>query len=466
MKPGILAILIFALSGCGSVLESDYQRPTVSVPDGWRVRDSGPAWLHGTPHWWDNFQDPLLSSTIDSMLLSNSDLAKAGLLLQEARLSAGLANTTLLPDATLGGSANRSSNLKGSSNTAESYSAVYSLSYELDLWGKLSSSRRQAEWLVKASEQDRQNTALTLVGTTADFYWQIAMLNQQIDAQKSAAGLAEQTLRLVNSRYRAGAAGRVEYLQAQQSLMDKQNQLTALDQQRETARNSLALLFNGSPLSRRAEKRSQDYTQQIAVAQSLPVATLAARPDVQAAEWRLRAALSGSDVARLSFFPSVSLNASLNAGSTVFQQWFNNPVGALGSAVALPFVQWNTVRLTIAQSDLKVQEAAIDFRQAVYTALSEVDNAQTQRVSYLRQREQQLENQRLSEERVALAQSQYRAGAISLQSLLDAQDALLSSEISLANLHYGYLNATMKLWLALGGGVAYPKNEQGHSDEQ
>lgn len=461
MKPGILLLFIAALSGCGSVLESEYQRPLVSVPDEWRQRDSGPAWLNATPHWWNNFHDPLLSSTLEQMLSSNNDLAKAGLLLQQARLNAGLANTNLLPDATLGGNAGSSRNLKGSSTATESYSASYSLSYELDLWGKLSSSRKQAQWLVKASEQDRQNTALTLIGTTADFYWQIAMLNQQISSQQAATGLAEQTLKLVNARYSAGAAGRIESLQAQQSLMDKQNQLTSLEQQREVARNSLALLFNGSPLNRQPERQQQDFSQQVAVAQSLPVATIARRPDVQAAEWRLRAGLAGSDAARLSFFPNLSLTSSLNAGSAVFRQWFSNPVGTLGSSLALPFVQWNTVRLTIAQSDVQVQEAAIDFRKAVYSALSEVDNAQTLRASSLRQRQQQLENHRLSQARVTLAQIQFRAGAISLQSLLDAQDALLSSEIGLANQHYNYLNATMKLWLALGGGVANNNREKG-----
>ena len=465
MKPAIVLLTITALSGCGSALESDYQRPMISVPDDWRLRDSGPAWLRGTPHWWQSFNDPLLSSVIERMLLSNNDLAKAGLLLQQARLKAGLTNTNLLPDVTLGGSANRSQNLKGSANPAENYSASYSLSYELDLWGKLSSSRKQQEWLVKATALDRQNTALTLIGTTADFYWQIAMLNLQVASQQEALTLAERTLQLVASRYAAGAVGRIDYLQAQQSLRDKQNQLASFMQQRESARNAQALLFNGSPLIHLPQRKRQDFTQQIAVAQSLPVEALARRPDVQASEWRLRAALAGSDVARLSFFPSLSLDATLNAGSAAFRQWFSNPASTLGGVIALPFMQWNTVQLTIAQSDLQVQEAAIDFRHSVYTALAEVDTAMTQRASFFQQRQNQLENFRLSQQRVTLAQSQYRAGALSLQNLLEARDALLSSEINLASLHYSYLSATMKLWLALGGADIDENHRKGQSDE-
>ncbi|MFB0871939.1 TolC family protein, partial [Enterobacter hormaechei] len=174
-------------------------------------------------------------------------------------------------------------------------------------------------------------------------------------------------------------------------------------------------LFNRSPLDRQPERSALDTRQDVAVAQSLPVEVIARRPDVQGAEWRLRASLAGSDVARLSFYPTLSLSATLGAGSDIFQQWFSNPAGTLGSAVALPFVQWNTVQLTVAKSDIDVQEAAIDFRGTVYTALADVDNAQSQRLSYQQQRQNQLQDLQFSQQRLKLAESQYRSGAVPFQ---------------------------------------------------
>lgn len=464
-KVTLMLAATLLLSGCGGWFRSDYQRPMLSVPPAWRVQDSGADWLQNTPHWWDNFQDPLLSSTLNRVLLENNDLAKAGLQLQLARLEAGLTNTNLTPDVNVGGNASNSRNLRRDTTPTESYSASFALSYELDLWGKLARTREQAEWQVKATEQDRQNTALTLLGTTADLYWQIASLNQQIASQQKSVALAGQTQRLVLAKYNAGAVGQMDVLQAQQTVLSRSSQLANLHQQREAARNALAILFNRSPLDRLPERSALDTGQDIPVMQRLPVEVIARRPDIQAAEWRLRASLAGSDVARLNFFPSLSLSASLSAGSAVFQRWFNNPVGAAGSALTLPFVEWNTVQLTVAKSDISVQQAAIDFRSTVYTALSEVDNAQAQRLSYQQQRQRQRQDLALSERRLALAQARYRAGSISFQTLLDAQDSMLSSATSLTTLQYGYLNATMKLWLALGGGISPDNFAQGQPDE-
>ncbi|WP_337261271.1 MULTISPECIES: TolC family protein [unclassified Serratia (in: enterobacteria)] len=461
-----LAITIsLLLTGCGSLVKSDYQQPMLSVPKQWRVQDTGSGFLKQTDHWWDNFNDPQLSMLIGRVLTSNNDLAIAGLQLRQARLAAGLTNTNLTPNVAVNGGASNTKNLRENREPVEAYSASVGLSYELDLWGKLARAREQAEWLVKASEQDRQNTALTLIGTTAQLYWQIANVNQQIVHQQAGLEIGKQTLEIVQSRYAAGSAGQIELLQAQQSLLDRQNQYQNLLQQREAARNAMAILFNRSPNDRQPERASLDVTQNVPIAQTLPLDVISRRPDVQAAEARLRATLAGSDVERLSFYPTLSLSATLGAGSAIFQQWFSNPYRTLGTNAALPFVQWNTVQLTIEKSDLDVQQAAITFRSKVYNALSDVDNAMTQRLSYQQQRANQQQNLQLAEQRWALAKSQYEAGAISFQALLDAEDALLNSKINLSQLQYNYLNATMTLWLALGGGVEKDNDRKGINHE-
>ncbi|MFV8845514.1 efflux transporter outer membrane subunit [Serratia fonticola] len=448
-----LLLLPLLLSGCGALTKSDYQRPMLSVPAEWRVQDTGSGYLQHTDHWWDNFEDPQLSVLIGRVLTSNNDLAIAGLQLQQARLAAGLKNTNLAPTATASGGVSNSKNLRKNTNSTESYNSGLELSYEVDLWGKLARTREQVQWQAEAKEQDRQNTALTLIGNTAQYYWQIANLNQQIKQQQAGLEIGQQTLAMVQSRYDAGAAGQLDLQQAQQSLINRENTYRTLQQQREENRNALAILFNRSPTDRQAERRSLDIFQEVPVASALPVEVIARRPDVQAAEKSLRAALAGSDVERLNFYPTLSLSASLNAGSTIFQQWFSNPSRSLGSSVALPFLNWNTVQLTIEIADLDVKQAAIAFRSQVYNALADVDNAMSQRLSYQQQKINQQRNLRLGQQRLALANSQYQAGAASLQTLLDAEDALLTIESNLSDLQYNYLNATMKLWLALGGGV-------------
>jgi NodT family efflux transporter outer membrane factor (OMF) lipoprotein len=448
-----LILLPLLLSGCGSLTKSDYQQPMLSVPAEWRVQETGSGFLQHTDHWWDSFDDPQLSMLIGRVLTSNNDLAIAGLQLQQARLAAGLKNTNLTPTVTASGGASNSKNLRQNTNSTESYKSGVDLSYELDLWGKLARIREQAQWQAEAKEQDLQNTALTLIGNTAQYYWQIANLNQQIKQQQAGLEISQQTLAMVQSRYDAGAVGQLDLLQAQQSVIERENNYRTQQQRREEARNALAILFNRAPTDRQAERSSLDINQNVPIASTLPIEVIARRPDVQAAEKSLRAALAGSDAERLSFYPTLSLSASLNAGSEIFQQWFSNPSRSLGSSVALPFLNWNTVQLTIEKSNLDVRQAAVTFRSQVYNALSDVDNAMTQRQNYQQQKINQQRNLQLSQQRLALANSQYQAGAVSLKTLLDAEDALLTIESNLSELQYNYLNSTMKLWLALGGGV-------------
>lgn len=447
-----MPMMVLILTGCGQALKSDYQRPLLSVPDAWRVQDTGEGVAKFTPHWWDNFGDPQLSRLILATLQSNNDLALAGIKLKQARLTAGQSYLNLTPDFSLSASASNSQNLRRNTTPAESYSNTLTAAYELDLWGKLARTREQSDWLAKASEQDLRATALTLIGTVSQLYWQIASLNQQISNMQRSLDIARDTLARVTSRWKAGDLGQLDYLQAQQTVLSREISLDDLRQQRDESRNALTILLSRPPGQYPAERASLDSEQQVPVAQRLPLETIAKRPDVRVAELNLRAALAGSDVARLSFYPSLTLNASLNAGAAVFQQWFSNPARTLGSSLDLPFIQWNRVQLTLAQSDLDVQTAAVQFKKAAYSALQDIDNAMSQRLTWQQEKQRQRDNLVLSQKRLTLVESQYRHGTVAYQTLLDAQNTLLDSENAQVQAQYNYLYSTMKLWLALGGG--------------
>ncbi len=448
----LTALTTLMLTGCGQALKSDYQRPLLSVPDAWRVADTGEGVATFTPRWWDNFGDPQLSRLIAATLQSNNDLALAGIKLKQALLASGLSDLNLTPDFSANATAGNTQNLRRNTTPVESYSNALTASYELDLWGKLARTREQSEWLAKASEQDLRATALTLIGTTSQLYWQIASDNQQIGNLQRSLEIARETLEMVTSRWQAGELGQLDYLQAQQTVISRENSLRDLYQQRDESRNALTILLSRPPGQYPAERQALDIHQSVPVATRMPLEVIAKRPDVQSAELNLRAALAGSDVARLSFYPSLTVNASLNAGAAVFQQWFSNPSRTLGSALELPFIQWNKVRLTIEQSDLDVQTAAIQFKNAAYSALQDIDNAMSQRLTWQQEKQRQLEDLALSQRRLALVESQYRHGAVVYQTLLDAQNTLLDSENTLVKTQYNYLYSTMKLWLALGGG--------------
>lgn len=456
-----IAAITLMLAGCGQALKSEYQRPILSVPETWRIQDTGVGITEFSPHWWDHFGDPLLSQLIASTLQSNNDLALAGIRLRQARLAVGLSDITLTPDFSASGTVSNTKNLRRNTTPSENYDNVFSTSYELDLWGKLARTREQSDWLAKASAQDLQATALTLIGATSQLFWQTASLNQQIVNVQQSLIIARETLTMVTSRFKAGELSLLDVLQAKETVLSREAGLSDLLQQRDESRNALSILLSRPPGQFPAERPSLDIHQSVPVAKRLPLEVIAKRPDVQSAELNLRAALAGSDAARLSFYPSLTLNASLNAGAAMFQQWFSNPARTLGSKLDLPFIQWNKVKLTVEQSSLNVQTAAIQFRNASYKALQDIDNAMSQRLTYQQEKQRQLNTLELSQQRLALVESQYRHGSVVYQTLLDAQNNLLDSENRLLKTQYNYLNSTMKLWLALGGGENNTLNQQG-----
>lgn len=447
MKRFLLLPVLLLLAGCSALTRSDYQRPLLSLPTQWQ-----PATDTVSEYGWQRFGDPRLSRVIEQVLESNNDLAAAAITVQQARVAAGLTDTNMTPDVAVSGSASNSKNVRRGTSSQESYSSGITIAWELDLWGKLARTREQSEWEAVASEQDYHATVLTTMGTTAQLYWRIALYNQQIRNQRDGLAISQQTVQQVQSWFNAGKVGQLDVLQSQQALLERENQWRTLVQQRQNTRNALALLLNRPAEQHADEAPALDVNQQVPIAQKTPLRVIAQRPDIQAAESRLRAALAGYDASRLQFYPALSLDASLNAGSQIFSQWFSDPIRSIGGALTLPFIQWNTQQLTVKQADLAVKQAAITFRSTAYAALAEVDEAMENRLSADEQRARLHQSLALSQRRLTLTESRYRAGAVDFQTLLDAQDDLLTLENALAQTQYDYLYATLQLWLAQGGG--------------
>ena len=454
MKPVFLISLISAgmLAGCGSVLQTPYQTPAASVPAAWSGNASGEAAASRSP-WWQAFGDPQLDALIQRALRSNNDLAVAGWKVRQAQLQAGLTATNLTPGVTAGVNGSLSKNLDGGPST-RSYAASVSLSYELDLWGKLARQRDVTAWEATATELDRQNTALTLIGTTANLYWQIGYLNQRISSSEQSIAYAERTYALVRSQHAAGASSGLDEVQSAQNLAIQRAALTTLLQQREEARNALAILFDQNPQNRSPELPRLPQGALPDVPADVPASVLGRRPDLQAAEARLRESLANVDATRASFYPAFSLTGSVGTSSSTLGDVLRDPLGTLGAGLTLPFIQWNTTQLTIQVSQAQYQQAVVGFRQTLYSALSDVENALSARTQYLQEAQQRQLAFDYAVRAEKLSEARYRAGQTSVKDWLDQQESRRSADLSLAENRYNQLLNLMKLYQALGGDTA------------
>jgi NodT family efflux transporter outer membrane factor (OMF) lipoprotein len=453
MRHAFLTVLLAAtaLSGCAS---SAFVTPKVELPA---------AYPHGAAaapdadllarqgRWWTGFGDARLDQLVEDVLARNNDLAAAAILVRRAQLQADLAGTQLLPQFSGGADANTSRRDTGSSR---SYGASLSASYEVDLWGRLGSQRDAARWVAQATGQDLEATRLTLIGTTIDLYWQLAFLNQRIVTAEQSLAYARRTQALVQAQYAAGQVSGVETAEVEQSVRSQESSLASLVQQRVETRSALALLLSGPSWTETNEPQVLPATAPPPPPEGQPAELLARRPDLRAAELRLRSALSSVDATRASFYPTLGLTGSVGGSSSALSNLLANPVAALGAGITLPFLNLNQARLNIRVSEADYELAVVDFRQALLQAFTDVDNALSARVQLAAQGaslDQSLAAARRAEQ---LYEVRYRAGAVPLRTWLDAQEARRAAEIAQAQNMQQRLANQVAIYEALGGDLA------------
>ena len=197
LRQATLSVTVLAALTLGACAgPTAYQRPSVTVPAAWQQeavkRDADVRAQQDLSPWWHRMGDPVLVQLIDEALARNNNLAQAAIKVQRAQRVAGQAASDQLPSVKVQGSSTASRPLDGGSTTRVS-AATASVSWELDLWGRLSAARSAAEWEAQATEEDRRAVAQSLVATVAKQYWQVAYLNQRIEASQQSIDYAAST---------------------------------------------------------------------------------------------------------------------------------------------------------------------------------------------------------------------------------------------------------------------------------
>ena len=329
--------------------------------------------------------------------------------------------------------------------------ASATVSYEIDIWGRLARLREAADIESQATEYDRRATALALVGTAARLYWRIGELNGLIDITRAQIASALRTLDIVQSQHSAGSVNAVSLRQAQGTYETLQGDLTVLLAQVEANRDALAILSNQSPGTREPELTNLPAMPNTGLPSVLPAQLLSRRPDLQAAELRLRESLANVEADRLAFYPVFSLTGSLASGGSSAADILKDPVRAIGGALALPFIQWNLTQLTNESSRETFNIAVINFRQTFYQALADAQSAMAasrQSSEEVLRREAALEANRKA---VAIAEVRFRSGRTSAREWLDAQQELHLAALQAQQAIYSQYANQLALFLALGG---------------
>jgi NodT family efflux transporter outer membrane factor (OMF) lipoprotein len=437
------------LASCAA-MRTHYARPSVNArPSYAHADESARASLD---HWWQRFGDPQLDALIEQALRNNNDLALAALNIRAAELQTHLA--VINPMVMAGYTYDYTKPLTGTvppTPATQFHSLTASVSYEVDLWDQLGALKDVARWEARATHEDRQSAAQALIGTTVSLYFEIAELNERIAAADKSIAYAQKSLDLVKVLATAGSASTLEIAQAQQSLESREAAQIALIEQRIETRNALTVVLNGTPWPETAERPGVPEDPPPPVASDLPASLLNRRPDLRAAELRLRETLAQTDATRLSFYPNLSLTGSLGTASTGLAELVSNPLESLAVSLSAPFIQINQAKFATALARTQYDEAVVNFRKTLLQALTDVDNALSARTQLAAEGVKLQESLEAARTVEHLAEIRYRAGSIALKIWLDAQEARREAEIALATNQLSRLQNYATLCQALGG---------------
>lgn len=442
------------LVGCAAMVKTPYHAPAVQTPSSFQYDKTQVAsnYANYADRWWTLFGDTQLNQLVDQVIAKNTDLAVAGITLRQARLKAGLAADQQGPRVNSSVSSSQNIDVNSGDRSSNGLSLNAGVSYELDLFGKLARQTEAAKWEALATAQDLQATAQTLIGTTTKLYWQLAYLNESLSTAQQSLATSEKLYSLVNTQYQAGAVSGLDLTQAEQSVQSQKANLSQIQQSLVETRTALAVLLH-IPVQQLNIQEPQRLPQvnlpQIQA--GLPASILSRRPDLRAAELRLRETLATKDATVASYYPSISLTGSLGSSSTSLTELIKNPVLALGANLSLPFLQYNDMKKNIAISQLDYEKAIIQYRQTLYQAFADVENALSARTELNQQVQFQQRNLELAEKAERLTDVRYRNGAIALKNVLDQQQTTRTARLSLVNTKQSQYNAYVTLMQALGG---------------
>ena len=443
------------LVGCAAVVKTPYQTPAVQTPSQFQYDKATSQQRQQALYadqWWTLFGDAQLNQLVDAVLTKNADLAVAGMTLKQARLQAELAENQQKPRVSSTVSTSHVFDLNDGSDTSSGLSAKAGLSYEVDLFGKLARQTEAKRWEALATEQDLQATAQSLIGTTAKLYWQLAYYNESCTTAEQSLATSQKLYDLVKVQYQAGAVSGLDLTQAEQSVQSQKASLSQIQQSLVETRTAIAVLLH-MPV----QQLSIDEPQRLprlalpSIAAGLPADILSRRPDLKAAELRLRESLATKDATTASYYPSISLTGNLGSSSTSLTQLLKNPALTLGASLSLPFLQYNDMKRDLAISQLDYEKAIVQYRQTLYQAFADVENGLSARTELSQQVQLQQRNLELAEKVERLTQVRYRYGAVALKTLLDQQETTRTARLTLVNTKQSQYNAYVTLMQALGG---------------
>jgi outer membrane protein, multidrug efflux system len=453
------------LAGC--TVGPNYKRPSAPSTMKW---DLAEPWREGDPkdsipkgQWWAVFHDEDLNTLEAQALVANQTLKVSLARLEQARATAAIQVATVFP--TLGTqpnvtrqrlSGNRPTNgvpIQLKPVTQNTYAVPFTVSYEVDLFGRRRRNIEAAEASYQANAADIENVRLLVTSQLAGDYFNLRELDSEMQILTRTVEALQKGLDLVNSRHKGGVASGLDVAQEETLLNTTRTQSVLLQQQRKLFEDAIAVLvgepapdFHIEPRVLNAEPPALDA--------GLPSDLLERRPDIAEAERLMAVANAEIGVAKAAYYPSLNIFGQGGWQSADIAKLANasSAIWALGANVSEGIFTGGARRAQVQFARAGYDANVASYRQTVLAAFQEVQDEVTGLAVLIQAQQSQQQAVDAARRTLDISTSRYSGGLVSYLDVVTAQQNLLTDEQELAVIQGQRLISSVLLVKALGGG--------------
>lgn len=452
-------LVLLLLSSC--VTGPEHTAPTMALPQKFNEGGKNSAGDVSTKAWWPAFNDARLNAYVEQGLSQNLTVLQAIERITAAEAAVMSAGAGSLPslaggvEHTVSGTTGEYRTTVGATNTS---STGLSASWLLDLWGQYRRAKESAQASLDGAYATADVARLTYLSNVVEAYIDVRYYQERIAIARQNLKSRNETLDLTKLQLEAGAASRLDVVQAEGLVNSTLADLPSYEKGFRISAHTLATLLGlpADALVAELQKGGRQPVARYSVNAGVPADLIRNRPDIRKAERDLAAAVAEIGVAEASFYPSITLSGSITPS---LRNAAGSPAGWLtswsfGPSLNLPIFDGGTRKANLTTAESNARSAYLAWKETVLGAVQDVADAlasikrDAQSVAALRKTVQSYQ------EALRLSTASYRDGASSLLDVLDAQRSVSTAQASLTAAVQTLAKDYVALNVAMGGGYA------------
>lgn len=433
--------------------------PDVPVPSGMFPADADSLTMADLG-WWEFYGDETLRSFIERTLEHNKQMLAAAARVEQARQLYRIGRAEQLPNFYFEAPFNNETNdYYGETPLRDpEFGLKMTMKWELDLWGNLRWARRRSEAEFLATVEDRRAMQMTLVAEVASAYFRLLALDDELEIVRHTLVTRSEGVELAKIRFEGGLTSDLPYQQAKVEYASVAALIPNLERQIAATENALSLLMGETPdrkIRRGETVQEEDFPESFSP--GFPSIILQRRPDMQAAEQRLRASMASVGVAYADRFPRIMITLTGGVEDNSLLTLLRAPFSYVAETLTAPVFGFGRKKARYKAAVAAYDASRLNYEQKVLEVFREADDAV---VSFRSARDavaQKLTLREAASQYMDLTQWQYRMGSINYLDLMDAQRRYLDARIAYSNAIRDERLALVQLYKALGGGWQEPQ---------